>query len=162
MAGLGAVRAIGLDGGGSSTFYAGGRIWNNARSSPRAVANSLLVLTGLKLYLNNTRIFPDVPPYLAEGGRTMVPIRVIVEHLGAQVEWKSETQTVFISGKNRIVKLNIGSNKADVDGVPVLLEAPPVIKSGRTMVPLRFVAENLQCRVHWDDLRRAVYIAADR
>lgn len=162
MAGLGAVRAIGLDGGGSSTFYAGGRIWNNAGSSPRAVANSLLVLTGLKLYLNNTRIFSDVPPYIAEGGRTMVPIRVIVEHLGAQVEWKSETQTVFISRENRIIELVTGSEKAYVDGVPILLEAPPVIRSGRTMVPVRFVAENLQCGVHWDDLRRAVYLAADR
>jgi len=155
---LGVVRAVGLDGGGSSTFYADGQILNNAGSSPRAVANGLMVLTGLKLYLNEARIFPDVPPYIAEGGRTMVPIRVVMEHLGAEVEWESESRTVSISRGDRVIDLVIDSKEAQVDSVSVSLDAAPVIRQGRTMVPLRFVTENLQGSVHWDDIRRAVYL----
>jgi N-acetylmuramoyl-L-alanine amidase len=52
----------------------------------------------------------------------------------------------------------VNKNTADVDGRTVKLDVPPTIKSGRTLVPLRFVAERLGLTVSWDDATRTVTI----
>jgi len=45
-----------------------------------------------------------------------------------------------------------------VDGDEVLLDSPPVInpKAGRTLIPLRFVAENMGYKVEWDGLEKKI------
>lgn len=40
---------------------------------------------------------PAVRPYIAPPGRTMLPLRFIVEALGAKVEWIGETRTIIIT-----------------------------------------------------------------
>ena len=154
---LGAVNAIGLDGGGSSSLYAGGQVTGHAALSPRPVANALLVLQGPSLHLNDKRIFPDVPPVITEG-RTLVPVRVIMENMQAEVEWDGDTRTVVIKGQENDITLVIDSPQAVVDGRPFLLDVPPQIVNGRTMIPVRFVTEALKGTVHWDAVRRAIYL----
>ena len=38
------------------------------------------------------------------------------------------------------------------------LDVPPKIENGRTLVPIRFISENLGCDVEWDELKREVII----
>ena len=51
-------------------------------------------LSSIKIYINNKKINFDVPPIM-ENDRTLVPMRVIFEALGAEVEWENETQTAW-------------------------------------------------------------------
>ncbi|MBI2874785.1 MAG: cupredoxin domain-containing protein [Firmicutes bacterium] len=50
----------------------------------------------------------------------------------------------------KIVVLKLGSQKAAVDDQPMDLDAAPVIINGRTMVPIRFIAEALDVQVRWN------------
>ena len=84
----------------------------------------------------------DAIPQL-EDGRTLVPIRFITEGLGADVLWDEETQTVTIKLDEHVISLTIGELG---DGMDV----PARLFDGRTMVPLRFVAERLGAIVTWD------------
>ena len=61
------------------------------------------------------------------------------------------TAVLTITNKGIIIELTVGKLEAKVDGKTVLLEAAPFIdrKSGRTMVPLRFVSEALAGQVQW-------------
>lgn len=43
-----------------------------------------------------------------------------------------------------------------VDGEEVILDQPPIVKSGRTLVPVRFLAEVLGWAVEWDGVQRKV------
>ncbi len=157
MVDLGAQEALGLDGGGSSTLYVEDRVVNRSRLSERAVPQAFMVLVGPKLYLNGQRIFPDVPPRIREG-RVLVPLRIIMENLQARVAWDEEERKVTVERKGRRVELFIDRQEALVDGRPVALDVPPVIDRGRTLVPIRFVSENLQGVVHWDEETRSVNI----
>jgi parvulin-like peptidyl-prolyl isomerase len=56
------------------------------------------------------------------------------------VEWNEVANEVIISGEKE-VKLTIGQLTAFVDGEAVALDCAPVLVSGRTFVPLRFVSE---------------------
>jgi hypothetical protein len=108
----------------------------------------------------------DVDPMLY-GGRTMVPLRFIAESLGADVQWDPAEQKITIAGgepaapaeKTQFdVILKIGRNQAFVNSEPKILDAPPMLYGGRTMVPLRFIAEALGADVQWDPAEQCVTI----
>jgi hypothetical protein len=93
------------------------------------------------------------------GDRVLVPLRGVLEQMGARVDWNPSTQTVSAwRGKSR-VKLAIGQNTAAVNGQPVNLDVPAQILNGSTMVPLRFVGEALGANVHWDNSSDTVTIS---
>ncbi len=104
----------------------------------------------------------DSPPVIVEG-RTLVPIRAVVESLGGTVAWDAAMQTVTISLEGIELKLGIGKSTALVNGRSTLIDAanPKVVSqifNGRTMLPLRFVAENLGADVQWDDSTQTITI----
>ncbi|MCX8095220.1 MAG: stalk domain-containing protein [Caldisericia bacterium] len=104
----------------------------------------------------------DVPPQIIEG-RTLLPIRWVAEPLGANVGWDANEKKVTVSLKLTTIELWIGKNIARVNGVntPIDPNNPkvvPMIIQGRTMLPVRFVAENLGCKVDWDPNTKTVTI----
>ena len=99
----------------------------------------------------------DQPPVMREG-RILVPLRGIFEALGAEVEWDAAARTVRARSGESSVALPLGSRTATVDGRPVTLDAPAATVAGRTMVPLRFVAEALGAEVRWEGAARQVTI----
>ncbi|MBR5539002.1 MAG: metallophosphoesterase [Clostridia bacterium] len=56
------------------------------------------------------------------------------------------------------IKMTIDSLTATVNGESKTLDAAPIIKSSRTMLPVRFVAENLGATVGWDDATKTVSV----
>lgn len=102
--------------------------------------------------------FPDTRPVI-RSGRALVPIRAIVEALGARVEWDAQARTATITLHKTVVKLTAGETTAQVDGRPVTLDVPADILGGRILVPLRFLAESLGARVGWDAATRTAAIA---
>lgn len=120
-------------------------------ASPAAAAGDIT------LVVNGAVVRADVPPVIVDG-RTLVPIRVVSESLGAQVSWEATTRVAtIVSGASQIV-LKVGEVRATVDGAPVTLDSPARIINGRTMVPIRFVGEALGATVAWDATKRQVSV----
>jgi NPCBM/NEW2 domain/Copper amine oxidase N-terminal domain len=59
------------------------------------IAFSAYAENNIKIIVNGQQVISDVQPFIQDG-RTMVPLRVISEALGATVAWDQETQTVTI------------------------------------------------------------------
>lgn len=117
------------------------------------------VFQGASLQVNGAQVFPDVP-LLVNSGRMVVPIRIIAENVGASVQWDAARSAAVIDGAGRLVDLPVGSSVATVNGQQIALDAPAVLYSGRTMVPLRFVAEALGCDVAWNGDTRAASVTS--
>jgi len=83
-------------------------------------------------------------------GRVMVPLRGVLEQMGATVDWDSHSRTVLASKAGTSIELPVGSRSARVNGRMVNLDVPAMIMQGTTMVPLRFVGEALGADVKWD------------
>lgn len=88
----------------------------------------------------------DVAPQLLDGF-TFVPLRFVSEGLGAVVDYDNTQNTVTLTLGSRAIVLWPGSTLAKVDNVVVTLAKAPIIKDGRTLVPVRFVAECFGARV---------------
>ena len=91
-------------------------------------------------------------------GRVLVPLRGVLERMGAFVGWDAPNRTVIAQRGDRDVVLPIGSRTAKVNGRDVQLDVPAIIMAGTTMVPLRFVGEALGADVMWNSATRTVEI----
>lgn len=104
----------------------------------------------------------DVSPVSLEG-RTMLPIRFAADPIGAETVWNGTDKKVTIKLEKTTIELWIGSGAALVNGVstPIDPENPavkPIIMNDRTMLPMRFVAENLGCAVEWVPASRQINV----
>lgn len=86
---------------------------------------------------------------LVIAGRTMVPIRAIVEAMGGTVEWEGSTQMITLKARGNTVIMWLGKTDITVNGVSKKMDIAPISKNDRTFVPVRFVAENLNSKVDW-------------
>lgn len=155
---LGAQKAVALDGGSSSVMWVKNSVANTpSAGSERRVANAIVVLRQVPVYVDGKRIFFDVPP-LVEDGRTLVPLRGVFEALGAGVVWDAATKTVKASFADREIIMKTGAWEALVNGKQVGLDAPARVVDGRTLVPLRFMSENLGATVHWQSNPPTIFV----
>jgi len=105
--------------------------------------------------------YSDVDPIIVDD-RTLVPMRVIFEGLGADVTWDQATSTATATKEGHVVTITNGSNIANVAGAEVELDVAATIIDGRFLVPIRFVAESFGARVNWDPFARIVDITPGR
>jgi uncharacterized repeat protein (TIGR02543 family) len=104
----------------------------------------------------------DSPPVI-KNGRTLVPIRAIIEALGGTVGWDGTARKATVALGRATIELWIGRNTARVNGVTTPIDAAnvkvvPEIINGRTMLPLRFVSESLGCSIVWADATKTITI----
>lgn len=118
------------------------------------------VLYPIKVMVNEKALVFDVPPRILSG-RTVIPVRSVFESLGAEVLWDESTRIISILRDLNIIKLKVGSNLAYINQQQVMLEVPAQIIDGRTMVPLRFIAEEFGFKVTWYGDTRTVILDSD-
>lgn len=100
--------------------------------------------------------------YIVGEGTTLVPLRVITEAFGAEVEWINETQEIVLTYPDIDIKLQIGNKEATVnDEVISLPEAPVLSDDSVTMVPLRFISEAFGATVNYDHETATVTVVKD-
>ncbi|MDD4028735.1 MAG: copper amine oxidase N-terminal domain-containing protein [Caldisericia bacterium] len=104
----------------------------------------------------------DAAPFILNS-RTVVPLRFIGEALGAEIGWDNNQRMVSYKLGDEILYFWIDKKEVKVVIGPyfaktIPLEAAPVIRSGRTFVPVRVVSELLGAKVGWDGTTRTVSI----
>lgn len=88
-------------------------------------------------------------PYVNSDYRTMVPVRVITENLGADVSWSEPEQMVTVTTLEHTAQFFVGKDYMLVDGVKVQMDTEAVERGGRTYLPIRYVADAIDCEVMW-------------
>ncbi|MDO5707020.1 MAG: stalk domain-containing protein [Andreesenia angusta] len=94
-------------------------------------------------------------------GRTMVPIRFLVEAIGGEVDWHAESQTVLLYYNGKNIQIPIGSNSINVDGEEIFTDSAALLKDSRSFVPIRFIAEALNMKVGYRPIDERVTIVEE-
>lgn len=104
----------------------------------------------------------DQKPYINEDGRVQVPVRFVTKALGAEVKWNADEEKVTIEKDDNNLSLQIGSSKYTLNGEEVEMDtAPKILGENRTVVPLRFISEELGENVDWNEEERIVNIYSE-
>jgi hypothetical protein len=135
----------------------------------KSVSNQFDVITTVILTIRKTTFTVngfsntlDSPPVI-KNSRTLLPIRAVIEALGGTVGWDATEKKVTVTLGSTTIELWIGKNTARVNGMnkPIDSSNPkvvPEIINGMTMLPLRFVTENLGCQLQWDPNTQTITI----
>ncbi|MBP1933766.1 stalk domain-containing protein [Ammoniphilus resinae] len=91
-------------------------------------------------------------------GRSFVPFRALAEALDVTVTWNDKERTVNAISDDVMLELTIGSKQALTNQGNFDLDAAPMIKNGKTYIPLRFFAETFDAKVTWDPENQSIYM----
>ncbi|MDD6483769.1 MAG: leucine-rich repeat protein [Clostridiales bacterium] len=111
----------------------------------------------IKISLNGDYISCDTKPFI-ENERTLVPMRAIFEAMDADIVWDGEDLRVTATKDDKTIIIEVGSDVMYVNDTPITLDTAAKVVDDRTYVPVRAVAEALDCDVDWDDAAREVVI----
>lgn len=91
----------------------------------------------------------------------IVPVRAVADALGCTVTWDSTSGTATLTSEEGVLALTTHSPVLQVNGKPVEMDtAPEIVGSGTMMIPVRYIAEALHCKVTWDAPARTATITA--
>lgn len=140
------------------------------------IAKSIPLFFVLSLYLGATITMAETPiqiringeyihipadeqqPVIVDG-RTLVPVRGVFQWLGFMVEWFDVTRTVSISRPRQRILVRIDDSYMELhNGEVIRLDVPAQILNGRTMIPVRAIAEATGFLVEWDHVNRIIDI----
>jgi len=107
----------------------------------------------LRLTVKGQEMKLDVPPVIKEG-RVLIPLRAMAAITGADVRYDEAHKIVTLEFEDKTIHIEIDNDKVIIDDGDVetemTLDVPAQIEDGRTIVPLRFIAETLGLRVNYD------------
>ena len=111
----------------------------------------------IKVCLNEEYLSFTVAPNI-ENGRTLVPVRFFFERAGANVAWNADENSCTLTYNDKMVKVYIDSNIAEVNGIKKEIDVPARLISGKTMLPLRFISEEFGFNVSYDELTHTAFV----
>ena len=126
-------------------------------SAQSNINTAILRIGSTAISINGTESELDTAPII-QNGRTLLPLRAVVEGLGGSVAWEAETKTAVFAKGDKVIFMTIGSNTAFVNTTEYTMDTEPIIIDGRTMLPIRFVAENLGFKVEWDESTQIITV----
>lgn len=113
------------------------------------IGNPVMTISGVQQNIDENGTVPVV-----KDDRTLLPVRAFVEGIGGTVEWDESTQTAALSYNATEIVLTIGETTALVNGREETLDVTPILINERTMLPIRFIAEQFGYTVLWRSRRQ--------
>lgn len=107
------------------------------------------VYVPIDIEINGQYIKTDAEPVIIND-LVYVPARFIAENLGAAVSWDDASDTATVVGNNKTIKLTQNKKNAVVNGATKAMAGAVHIINDRTMIPARFLAEELGAEVTWN------------
>ena len=134
----------------SVVVFATGKDTTDLDRATMVANNATGEITNVKISLNGVQL--NIPseygyPFIDNQSRTIIPLRIISERLGHQVEWDNATQTAIIDGE---ISITIGEKVVKTPNGDIKMDTFAILKGDRTYVPLRFVVEALGYEVSYN------------
>lgn len=103
----------------------------------------------------NTKLVTLNNPVI-QNGRVYIPIRQVSETYGATVNYYDRTKKIEINLNNIKTEFYINSYYVNINGIKKKMDTTPIVSSGITMVPIRFLSNYLEIKVVWNQYSRVI------
>lgn len=107
-------------------------------------------------------MFREEQPPVIQNDRLYVPVRRVLETMGAEVKWDGEKREVTVESYDNVTILVLTIDNPEItkfqftsvlkaDETKITSDVAPVIINDRTMLPIRVIAEALGATVNWNE-----------
>jgi hypothetical protein len=120
------------------------------------------VTSPISVFVNGDQVSFPVGQPIEWTGHVMVPLRGVFEQLGGNVQWDSAAQMVTITKGDTTIKMTVGEAHALKNEETIVTNVKSILRGGTCYVPLRFLAETIDAKVHWDGASRSVHISTTK
>lgn len=101
-------------------------------------------------------------PFIDENGRTLVPLRAVMEAFGAKVGWDNDIRAAILEKDEIKIYVPVDQYYIIKNDVQIGSDTCAVIGSDeRTYIPIRTVVEAFGAAIGWDNDNRTVVITSD-
>lgn len=97
--------------------------------------------------------------FVVKNDRIHIPLRLVSENLGADVNWKGDTKEVEIINKGKKIVFYVDSNEYRIDDILYTIDSPTFILKDRVYVPARALANAMDAKLEWNE--KEFYCAID-
>jgi hypothetical protein len=121
---------------------------------------STFTIGSTSFFYGSRQIHVETAPYIKQD-RVYLPVRYAAMAVGIDdnnVIWNPDTAVVTLKGGGNILTMTIGKTTATLNGQPLILDVPPEIVGGRTMLPCRAVVEAFNYHIYWLPDKRQITI----
>lgn len=108
--------------------------------------------------VNNHILGFDTRPVI-ENDRTLVPMRFLFEALGADVDWDAVTRSAIVQSGDTVIRFSIDDTSVQINDKIRTMDVPARLIDSKTLVPLRFLSEELGYTVEWDESTRTATVS---
>jgi hypothetical protein len=129
-------------------------------ASPGGAGTSVFKIGSTSYTLSGAPVTIDVAPYI-KNGRTFLPLRYVANALGvgdSNIIWDPTSQKITVIKGGIVLQLQVGYTTEVVNGATITMDVAPEITSGRTCLPVAWVAQALGATVAWDATAQTVTI----
>jgi len=93
--------------------------------------------------------------------RTLIPVRKLLESVGATVEWENSTQRIDLTRNGKKISMHIGSNILITPDGDKEMDIAPILHNGNTTyAPIRAIAEEFGLLTDWDGGTKTILITS--
>lgn len=110
----------------------------------------------MTLVINNMVFERD---FIVKNDRIHIPLRLVSENLGADVNWKGDTKEVEIINKGKKIVFYVDSNEYRIDDMVYTIDSPTFILKDTAYVPARALANAMDAKLEWNE--KEFYCAID-
>ncbi|MFD1953936.1 stalk domain-containing protein [Paenibacillus thailandensis] len=130
-----------------------------AASAPSVTGSKIEMTIGNKKATVGEKTYTlDAAPIVLNG-TTYVPIRFISDAMGGEVKWENSLKRITVLRGSKMVEMVIDKKEINVNGALSETAVSPIVRNGRTLVPIRIVSENLGLKVGYDNNAKKVTIS---
>ncbi|MEN6328235.1 MAG: copper amine oxidase N-terminal domain-containing protein [Syntrophomonas sp.] len=92
-----------------------------------------------------------------QGNITMAPLNVLADTLGCTIT--QDGAKITLQENQDVLQMTTGSLAATLNGQEKAMPAAPLVKDGKTYVPIRFVYESFGATVNWQDAKQCITVS---
>ena len=102
----------------------------------------------MTLNINNIVFEKD---FVVKNDRIHIPLRLVSENLGAEVNWKGDTKEVEILNQGKKIVFYVDSNEYRIDDMVYTVDSPTFILDDTAYVPARALANAMDAKLEWNE-----------
>ena len=97
--------------------------------------------------------------FVVKNDRIHIPLRLVSENLGADVNWNADERKVKILNQDKKIVFYVDSNEYRIDDMVFTIDSPSFIMDDTTYVPARALANAMDAKLEWNE--KEFYCAID-